>query len=265
MFREGLDLTISLLMFFILSKVLFFLLVPFWWIMILFIWRFFSKSVIVKKRLLVVIITIAIVFTNPFIYRSLVMQWQTEPATLSPGKTYEAGILLGGLAGYDKNERGYFGNNADRFIQTANLYHQGMIRRIIVSGGTGKLSQDEPAESIFLRKELLANGIPDSAIIIESRSKNTYENAVFSKEITDSLHLSPPFILITSAIHMKRSASVFKKAGFDCIPFPCDYKVVPLKFEIDDTLIPKIGLLTDWSYFIKEIVGLYVYKLTGKA
>ena len=252
-------------MFFILSKVLFFLLVPFWWIVILLVWRYFSKSVKTKKVLQVVIIIIAVVFTNPFIYRSLLMKWQIDPVTIPPGKTYDAGVLLGGLAGYDKNERGYFGNNADRFIQTANLYHQGIIKKIIVSGGTGKLSQDEPPESIFLRTQFLANGVPDSAIIIESRSKNTYENAIFSKEITDSLHLSPPFILITSAIHMKRSASVFKKAGFDCIPFPCDYKVVPLKFEVDYTLIPKIGLLTEWSYFIKEIVGLYVYKLTGKA
>ncbi len=252
-------------MFFILSKVLYFLLVPFWWIIILLIWRSFSKSPALKKRLLVLIITISIVFTNPFIYRYLVMKWQADPAKLPAGKSYEAGILLGGLAGYDKNERGYFGNNADRFIQTANLYHQGIIKRIIVSGGTGKLSQDEPPESIFLRTQFLANGIPDSAIIIESRSKNTYENGVFSKEITDSLHLSPPFVLITSAIHMKRSVSVFKKSGFDCIGFPCDYKVVPEKFTIEEALLPHIALLNEWSFFIKEIVGLYVYKLTGKA
>ena len=252
-------------MFFILSKVLFFLIVPFWWIVILFLWRCFSKSVKTKKRLLVAIIVLAVVFTNPFIYRFLLMKWQTEPVTLPAGKTYDAGILLGGLAGYDKYARGYFGKNADRFIQTANLYHQGIIKRIIVSGGTGKLVQDEPAESIFLRTQFLANGIPDSAIIIESRSKNTYENAVFTKEITDSLHLLRPFILITSAIHMKRSVSVFKKAGFDCIAFPCDYKVVAEKFSIEEALLPHISLINEWSFFIKEVVGLYVYKLTGKA
>jgi uncharacterized SAM-binding protein YcdF (DUF218 family) len=252
-------------MFFILSKILFFLLVPFWWIMILFVWRLFSKSVRTKKNLLVAIILFAIVFTNPFLYRWLVMQWQPEPVTITPGKTYEAGILLGGLSGYDKNERGYFGNNSDRFIQAANLYHQGIIKRIIVSGGTGKLSQDEPAESFFLRTQLIANGIPDSAILIESRSKNTYENAVYSKRITDSLHLSPPFVLVTSAWHMTRSASVFKKAGFDCIAFPCDYKVVPLKFAVEDAVLPNISLLNEWSMLIKEVVGLYVYKLTGKA
>ena len=252
-------------MFFILSKILFFLLVPFWWIVILFVWRFFSKSAITKKRLLTAIIIITVVVTNPFLFRTLVLKWQTEPVILHPGKTYEAGILLGGLSGYDKNERGYFGSNADRFIQTTNLYHQGIIKRIIVSGGTGRLSQEDPPESLFLKTQLLANGIPDSAILLESRSKNTYENAVFSKEITDSLHLAPPFVLITSAFHMKRSMSVFKKAGFNCIAYPCDYKVVPTKFSIEDAIIPNVSLLIDWSMLIKEVVGLYVYRLTGKA
>lgn len=252
-------------MFFILSKVLFFLLVPFWWIVILWVWRFFSKSAKVKKRLGILIIIIAIVFTNPYLYRSLVMQWQFAPVTLAAGKTYEAGIVLGGLSGYDKNERGYFGSNADRFIQTANLYHQGIIKRIIISSGSGRLDQKDPAESFFLRTQFIANGVPDSLIFLESRSKNTYENAIFSKQITDSLQLSPPFVLITSAFHMKRSVSVFKKAGFDCVAFPCDYKVVPLRFAVDDAFLPNISLLNEWSMLIKEVVGLYVYKLTGKA
>ena len=252
-------------MFFILSKVLFFLLVPFWWIVILWVWRLFSKSAQTKKRLGILIIIIAIVFTNPLLYRTLVMQWQADPVTIAKGKTYEAGIVLGGLSGYDKNERGYFGSNADRFIQTANLYHEGIIKKIIISSGSGKLDQKDPAESFFLRTQFLANGVPDSAILIESRSKNTYENAIFSKEITDSLHLTPPFVLITSAFHMKRSVSVFKKAGFDCIAYPCDYKVVPLRFAVEDALLPNISLLNEWSMLIKEVVGLYVYKLTGKA
>jgi len=252
-------------MFFILSKILYFLLVPFWWVVILLVWRWLSKNPKLKKRLLVISITILILFTNPFFFQTVSLWWQPSPVELPANTTYEAGIILGGLSGYDKNERGHFGNNADRFIQTANLYHQGIIKKIIVSGGTGKLSQNEPAESFFLRKQFIANGIPDSAIIIESRSRNTYENAIFSKHLTDSLHLRPPFILITSAQHMKRSVSVFKKAKFDCVAFPCDYKVTPQKFNLEDTIIPDISFLNIWGSLIKEMVGLVVYRLTGKA
>jgi uncharacterized SAM-binding protein YcdF (DUF218 family) len=252
-------------MFFIFSKILYFLIVPFWWIVILLMWRWLSKNPKLKKRLLVISIAILILFTNPFLFRTVSLWWQPEPVELPIGKTYEAGIILGGLAGYDKNDRGHFGPSADRFIQTANLYHQGIIKKIIVSGGTGKLSQDEPAESLFLHTQFIANNIPDSVIIIESRSKNTYENAIFSKQIADSLHLQPPFILVTSGLHMKRSASVFKKAKFDCIVFPCDYKVTSQKFNLEDTIIPDISLLKIWGALIKEIVGLGVYRLTGKA
>ncbi|MDE3252607.1 MAG: YdcF family protein, partial [Bacteroidota bacterium] len=75
----------------------------------------------------------------------------------------------------------------------------------------------------------------------------------------------PPFVLITSALHMKRSENVFTKAGFSFISYPCDYKVYPLENNFENILVPRIELLNEWSYFIKEMVGLAVYKLTGKA
>ncbi len=252
-------------MFFILSKILYFLLVPFYWIIILLIWRWFSKNQALKKRLLILAILFLVVFTNPCIYNMSNLAWQSKPINLSTDKKYEAGILLGGMAGYDKNNRGYFGDNADRFIQTANLYHQRIIKKIIVSGGTGSLNQEEPAEAFFLRAQFIANGVNDSDILIESRSRNTYENAIYSKKIIDSLQLKPPFVLITSAIHMKRSENVFKKTNIDYISFPCDYKVNEENFSFDEYLIPNISLLNKWSFLLKEIVGLYVYKLTGKA
>ncbi|MES2330460.1 MAG: YdcF family protein [Bacteroidota bacterium] len=252
-------------MFFILSKVLFFLLIPFWWIVILLIWRWVSKDQRTKKRLLTITIIILILFTNPFLYRSMVMLWQPPLKNLSANQKFDAGIILGGLAGYDKNGVGHFGGGADRFIQTANLYHRGIIKKIIVSGGTGKLSQDEPPEAPFLREEFILNGVHDSDIVIESRSRNTSENGIFSKRISDSLGLRPPFVLITSASHMRRSVSVFKKVGFDCIPFPCDYKVTPQKFSMDNMIIPNISLLREWAELLKEMVGLCIYKIAGKA
>ncbi len=252
-------------MFFILSKLLLFLLSPFYWVLIIFIWMRLAKSKQLKKRLFILNIILLLVFSNPFIYQTLVRLWQPKMVDLPLQPTYEAGILLGGMAGYDKNGNGYFGDNADRFIQAANLYHQGIIKRIIISGGTGKLTQDEPAESIFLRKELLANGVSDSAIIIETRSRNTFENAVFSKQLIDSMQLRPPFVLVTSALHMRRSVKVFQKLGIPIIAFPCDFKESISKTGIDEFIFPSIDVLKAWSYLNKEVIGLYVYKLTGKA
>lgn len=230
----------------------------------LLVWRYFAKRPVTKKRLAVAAIAILILFSNNFLYSTLVMAWQPAPVEISGDKKYDAAIVLGGLSGYDKYNRGFFGNNADRFIQTANLYHRGIVKKIIISGGSGSFLKDEPGEAIFLREQFIANGISDSAISWEARSKNTYENAVYSKQLVDSMHLQQPVLLVTSALHMRRSMHVFARAGFHCVPVPCDYKVTSQRLTVIDFL-PDVDVLAAWPLFLKEVVGLVVYRLTGKA
>lgn len=252
-------------MFFILSKLLFFLLIPFTWIMILLVWIYFTKSARLKRRLTILTISITILFSNPWLYKKVTLAWQLPRKALSVQEQYEAGILLTGMVQFDKHNEGYFGAAADRFIQTASLYHTGRIKKILVTGGSGSILHNYPAEAEYLKNALVANAVPEKDIIVEPLSRNTYENAVFSKKIIDSLQLKPPFLLITSALHMPRSSAVFKKAGIAFIPYPCDYKVVEEKFSFDDTIIPDVKLLKNWSELLKEMVGLLAYKLTGKA
>ena len=64
---------------------------------------------------------------------------------------------------------------------------------------------------------------------------------------------------------MKRSVKIFSKAGFDFLAYPCDYKVVPEKNTIENTLIPSIKVFYEWKDLLKEMVGLVVYQITGKA
>ncbi|MFX5157804.1 hypothetical protein ABTC76_20570, partial [Acinetobacter baumannii] len=74
-----------------------------------------------------------------------------------------------------------------------------------------------------------------------------------------------PSLLITSALHMRRSEAVFTKVEIRFDSYPADFKVVDEYFSVDDTLIPDAKLLKDWTHLIKEVVGLWVYQLTGKA
>lgn len=256
---------IPLFMFFILSKLLFFLLIPFTWIIVLLIWLCFVKSARLKRRLLVLTIGIAIIFTNPWLYKKATLLWQPSKKTLTAQEHYETGILLTGMVQFDKHNEGYFGGSSDRFIQTALLYHTRKIKKILVTGGSGSLLHEYPPEAEFLKEKLVANAVPEKDIIVEPLSRNTYENAVFSKKIIDSLQLKAPFLLITSAFHMPRSVAVFKKAGILFETYPCDYKVVEEHFSFDGTLMPDPQLLKKWSELFKEIIGLLAYKLTGKA
>jgi uncharacterized SAM-binding protein YcdF (DUF218 family) len=252
-------------MFFILSKVLFFLLSPVTWMELLLIIILFSKNPKYKRKLTLGILVIGVLFSNPFLYRQAVMQWQPSPVELTTQKKFEAGILLGGFSDYDKHNRGYFNNSADRFIQATNLYHQGIIKKIIMTGGNGSLSKDVASETLFASDQLLKNGVLKEDIILEPNSRNTYENAIFTKHIIDSLKLNGPFVLITSAEHMPRSEKTFRHAGILVQPYPCNYFEFEERVKVENTIAPDFKILVNWKYFLKEIVGTFTYQLTGKA
>jgi uncharacterized SAM-binding protein YcdF (DUF218 family) len=253
-------------MFFILSKLLLFLLSPAFWIILFLVWSLFTKKPVRKKILRILSACLFIIFTNPFLFNFFVLKWQAAPATLPNGKTYSTAILLAGITGLDKNNKAFFGTDADRFIQATKLYHSGYVQNIAVTGGYPALFKKiQTSEAEQLKQELLAQGIPGEHIIIETRSRNTYENAVFVKRILDSLKLPPPYVLVTSALHVPRAKAAFKKAGIDVVVYPAAFRQINHEKGIEDFLVPSTNLLAGWSLFLKEVVGFTVYKWTGKA
>jgi uncharacterized SAM-binding protein YcdF (DUF218 family) len=249
-------------MFFVLSKISYFFIAPINWIIALLVWRFFAKSAVLKKRLSVIIIAAVLFFGNEVIYAKLVSSWQAQPVSIDKFGTYEAGVLLGGLSNFDKAGRGFLSTSSDRLVETLALYQAKKIKKIIVSGGS--VFGDRPKEADFLYKELLLLGVPAADLIIENNSRTTYENAVFTKKVVESLKLKPPFVLVTSALHIPRAERVFAKAGLQVVPFPADFRVIDKKFYLSEYLIPQLMVLNDWGVFLKEVVGIAGYKLFGK-
>lgn len=245
------------------SKIVYLLIAPENWIIALLIWLLLSKSAIVKKRLTVVIMLLIMFFGNQFIYIKLVNAWQPKPVTLGHDQPYEAGILLGGSSSFDKYGRGYFNMSADRFIQTCLLYKTNKIKRIIISGGSN--GPNQPKDADFQHKKMVELGIPANDITVEDSSTSTFENAAFTKVKIDSLHLQPPFVLITSAMHIPRAQRVFEKAGLSVVPFPCNYYVLENKLEPSDYIIPRVGTVFSWSSYLKEVVGFAAYKMFKRA
>ena len=252
-------------MFFILTKLSYFFLVPFNWILFLFIIWLITKNKRVKKRLLICMVVIAIIFSNDYLHNEAELAWQVNKSGLIQGRQYEAGILLGGMSGYDKNRVGHFSGAADRFIEANSLYHQGVIKKIIVSSGNANLLRDEPGEADFLSAELVKAGVSPKDILIQDKSRNTFENATFSKRIIDSLHLKGPCVLISSAFHLPRALRVFHKANLDVVPYPCAFNATYRQYGWQDYVWPSLGVLLDWDSLIKEWVGVAIYKVTGKA
>jgi uncharacterized SAM-binding protein YcdF (DUF218 family) len=242
-------------MYFILSKLLLLFIFPLTWILLLLAVSLISKSKKWKYRCLVGAIALLVLFTNPFLFNQFAQFWDAAPYK-PDGKKYSCAIVLGGFSsGSDKGD-GFFSNSADRFIQGAKLLSTKKATHLLITGGTGSLLPDEYREAPWARKQFLEFNYPDSAILIESASRNTLENAKFSKAILKKAKLPPPYLLVTSAYHMRRSLMICKKAGIEVVPYPANY-LVRRKAIVSD-FIPSAEILSNWNIYIKEVVGYIV-------
>jgi uncharacterized SAM-binding protein YcdF (DUF218 family) len=252
-------------MFFILSKVLYFLLAPLIWILLALFVALFTKK---EKRRRVALLTatvLLLVFTNPFISNEAWLVWERGPKPIAALPTYDAAIILTGLTELDKSphDRVYTNKGADRVLHTIQLYKQGKCRNIIVSGGTGSLTEKFAPEAISLQKILLNAGIPNSAILIEDKSRNTYENAQFTKRLLDERTDLKKLLLVTSAFHMRRSEACFEKAGVQADTFPADFYTYDRSWDLSKLIVPNEKVLFHWQKLIHEMTGYLVYKLVG--
>ncbi len=85
--------------------------------------------------------------------------------------------------------------------------------RIIFSGGDASLLENEGREADYLYPMLDTFGVPRERVTLENRARNTYENAVFTKELAKP-RLNERWLVVTSAAHMPRAIGCFRRAGF---------------------------------------------------
>ena len=253
-------------MFFYLSKLVAFLFSPLVWFFILLIYSFKTKIEGRAKKLRIIAVTILYLCSNSFLVDECFRAW--EPVTpdydLMDTK-YEGAIVLGGIGDIDlRLKKINFGHGADRLFQTLPLYYNGRIKKIIFTGGSGSIEFPEKVEGFYVKKYLESIHFPDSALIIESKSKNTYENAIFTKKILDSLHLKDNFLLVTSAYHMPRAMAIFKKAGYKNITaYTTNRSSGIRRFTLDHLFIPNPGALFALEFLIHEWIGYLTYKIKG--
>jgi uncharacterized SAM-binding protein YcdF (DUF218 family) len=252
---------------FLLGKLFLLLLKPLTWIIVLFLFGLISKKPKRKKRLLVTTFSLLIFFSNPFFFRILARAYEEKPVILGSSEKYQAGIVLGGFVSYKvKTNEAYFNPASDRFIETALLYKKGNIGKIIVAAGNGYVVKHNFHEASFVNDRLVELGIPQEDILTDGLSRNTYENAVNSKKICDSLHLSGPFLLISSAMHLPRAEKLFLRQKLNIRSYPCDFMTRSIANNFwEDYLLPSSLTLNNWDVLIKELFGLVIYKIIGRA
>jgi len=176
-------------------------------------------------------------------------------------------VVLGGFAEYDGGrKRVQMAMAAERMFEAYRLYKNHTLDTLIISGGAASLTSNQKPESQYIRKYLIDLGMDSTVILIDTGSKNTFENAVQTKKILVRQNHKAPVLLITSAMHMPRAKRVFSKVGILAQPYPVNFlSDLGRGYVIGDYLMPSSEALYHFDALIKEWVGLIVYKLTGKA
>ena len=243
-------------MFFILSKVLLIFILPFSWVIAFFFAALIVKKPHLKHRFFIISGIVLLLFSDPFLFNRFAKSWDIKPVPLTK-PVYSCAIVLGGFSGGDSKGNGFFNGSADRFIQGLKLLKTGKVSHILISGGNGLLMPGIFRESAWVKTQLQQLQVPDSCIIVEEHSRNTIENAAFSMVLLTQKHLAPPYILVTSAFHMRRSLGIFKKQKTEVIPYPCNYLVSVGDFSLTE-FIPSTEPLYRWEFYTKEVIGTAV-------
>lgn len=249
-------------MFFYLSKTLSYLVMPLVVTTLVLALGILFKNKGWGKRLLTTGFILLIFFSNDFIANEVMLWWEMPPIPYdSLHQTYDYGVLLTGVTSTDKQpaDRVYFHHGADRVVHTVELYKKGIIRHIIVSGGTGRLLTADRKEADDIYKALVLMGVPYYHITVEKASRNTHESAVAVAEMLRQSGGSA--LLITSGFHMRRSLACFKKQGMDITPFSTDFYTHPRYFTLDVLIVPKVEAWIVWHKLVKEWTGLAAYRL----
>lgn len=179
------------------------------------------------------------------------------------GKGPVAGIIvLGGAIGMARGDV-VFNSSAARMTRAVELARLHPQAKLVFTGGSANLvSEIETTEAEAARKLFEGIGLDPARLVLEDKSRNTRENAVFTRRLVDPKP-GERWLLVTSAWHMPRSMGVFRQAGFAVEAFPVDYwsKGTPEDFIRPYSRVHRAIETADNGF--KEWVGLLAYRLAG--
>jgi uncharacterized SAM-binding protein YcdF (DUF218 family) len=179
---------------------------------------------------------------------------QSELGPVSVGSLPQSDVivLLGGIG------------PADRIVDTLRVYRAGKAPLIVISGGNQPWRACAVPEAESISDVLVGLGIPFSALILETQSRNTRENAVNTAAIFKA-HGWRTGLLVTSGAHMPRALAAFQKMGISLVPAATDIYAGPPQFVSLLDLLPDAKALARTTSAIKEMIGLCVYRFRGWA
>jgi uncharacterized SAM-binding protein YcdF (DUF218 family) len=159
-----------------------------------------------------------------------------------------------------------FEEAAERLTAPIELMRRCPNARLVFTGGSAALRGSPLTEARtverFWRDMGLSEGLGEREIVYEGRSRNTHENAVFTRDLVQP-KAGERWLLVTSAMHMPRSVGIFRRAGFSVIPYPVDFRTSGDLWRWSMARRAPQALRTV-DFAAHEWLGLVIYRLTGK-
>ena len=232
----------------------------------------FLQKINVKKSLISAFL-ILFICGNGVLINELNVWWEGSEGAESisdahvKSKLPKTAVVLGGYLGYDKvRNRFRLMEAGDRFMVGFQGIQLNKFDRVILSGGSSSIINHVYYEAVEARKYMISLGVDSNKIIIDPKARNTYENAVFTKHLLDSLGIKEPICLITSASHMNRSAMCYKKVGVPFVEYRAHFtSSKDRNYSLSTFLVPSAGAIDKLGDLIHEWIGIIAYKLTNKA
>lgn len=189
---------------------------------------------------------------------------ETYPVPRGDLSRFTGMVVLGGVfGGDDGRDHGQvaLGCAGERVVLPVPLMNQYPKMQLLFTGGSAALFGHRQAEAEVAKAYFERMGTDMTRVLLESRSRNTHENAIFSRDVP-GVDQKTAWLLVTSASHMPRAMATFQKAGWNVTPYPVDFYS---QHQIDWLSYSLFGGIEAWQLAIREYLGLAVYKLSGRA
>ncbi len=231
----------------------------------MFLWSFRTNNARKRNKRLFWAIGVLYFFSNSFVVDEFNRAWEIQTVPISDLPKCKVGVILGGFTTYDPTfDRVEFHGSADRLIMAHVLYEQDVVEKLLISGGSSKIINNQFREADNVAKYLSEIHFDSADLWIDREARNTYENALYTQQILEEKKVeNQPFVLITSALHMRRSMAIYKKQNMKFIPFSVDRKSGPRKFDLEHLLVPSSKALNSWNSLLHEVVGYISYWFAG--
>jgi uncharacterized SAM-binding protein YcdF (DUF218 family) len=198
---------------------------------------------------------------------ALLSQLENQSTEVPPDadlRGYAGVVILGGALEAGRISQHHLNpllnDSAERMTMAVALWQRNPKLRLVFTGGEGEWFGSGPTESERALHFFASLGVPPTALTLEMRSHNTFENAIFTSQVP-GVDSHQPWLLLTSAWHMPRSLATFRKAGWNVTPYPVDFRTGGSppwgRFDL------RIGAEL-WELLLHECIGIAAYRLSAR-